>query len=211
MFRRTKEEILNTSTHLTGVIFAVFTSWYMIWLGYCVNWQYTLGVSIFIGGMLMMYTCSSLYHWWVNKKVKNVLRKLDHISIYVMIAASYTPICIGTLGGVLGWTMFAVLWAIAIGGTFYKIFALGRWPALSLGIYLAMGWSGVFLALPIYERMDTPPIICILLEGLFYTVGTYFFSRDKNHKYYHAIWHIFVLLGSLAHWHAILLILINYN
>ncbi|MCF0209028.1 MAG: hemolysin III family protein, partial [Bacteroidaceae bacterium] len=84
MLTRTKEETLNTLTHLSGMLFAALTSWYMIWLGYCINWQYTLGVSIFIAGMLMMYTCSSLYHWWVKTEVKKLLRKLDHISIYVM-------------------------------------------------------------------------------------------------------------------------------
>ena len=205
---RSTEEILNASTHLVGLLFALFTSWYMIWLGACVNWQYTLGVSLFVAGMLMMYGCSALYHWWVSKKVKLTLRKLDHISIYVMIAASYSPICIGVLGGVLGWTMFGVLWAITLGGTFYKIFALGRWPWLSLGIYLVMGWSGVILALPIYQKMDAQPMICILTEGLLYTAGPYFFSHD-NRRYFHTIWHIFVLLGSIAHWLAVLFILMG--
>lgn len=202
---RTTEEILNTTTHFAGFCFAAFTSWYMIWLGVCINWQYALGVSIFVTGMLMMYGCSSLYHWWVSKKVKAVLRKLDHISIYVMIAASYTPICIGLLGGVLGWTMFAVQWALVVGGIFYKIYALEKWPALSLGIYLAMGWSIVLVAKPVYMAMNTLPMICILAEGLFYTFGTYFYSHSR--KYYHAIWHVFVLLGSVAHWLAVLFVL----
>ncbi|MCF0202346.1 MAG: hemolysin III family protein [Bacteroidaceae bacterium] len=203
---RTREEIVNSSTHIAGFCFAVFTSWYMIWLGCCINWCYTLGVSIFVAGMMLMYGCSTLYHWCVSKKAKLRLRKLDHISIYVMIAASYSPICIGLLGGVLGWTMFAVQWALVIGGIFYKVFAFGKLPALSLGIYLTMGWSIIFIAKPVYLAMGTLPMICILAEGLFYTFGTYFFTHDSR-KYYHAVWHVFVLLGSIAHWLAVLFIM----
>lgn len=206
MIAVTKEEILNSTTHLAGFCFAIFTSWYMIWLGTDISWQYTMGVSIFVGGMMMMYGCSSLYHWLKSTKAMSVLRKLDHISIYVMIAASYTPICIGSLGGWMGWIMFAFLWLLVIGGVFYKVFCIGRWPALSLGIYLAMGWSGVILALPIYHVLTGATLISILAEGLFYTVGTYFYSHD-NKKYFHAIWHIFVLLGSVSHWVAVLFIL----
>ena len=209
MVRRTNEELANTWTHFAGFLFAVLTSWLLIWFGSRIDWQMTLGVSIFVGGMMMMYGCSALYHWVVRKNVKSVLRKFDHICIYVMIAASYTPICIGVVGGVLGWTIFALQWALVVAGAFYKVFALGRWPALALGIYLAMGWSIVFFIKPVVLAMNTLPVICVVAEGLFYTLGTYFYSHDRERKYYHAIWHGFVLLGSLAHWFAVLFIVLE--
>ncbi|MCF0196576.1 MAG: hemolysin III family protein [Bacteroidaceae bacterium] len=205
MTRRSTEEVLNTTTHLAGFCFALFSSWYLIWLGSLVSWQYSLSVSLFFAGMAMMYGSSSIYHWAVKENVKKALRKLDHISIYVMIAASYSPICIGLLGGTLGWTMFVIQWALVIGGVFYKLFALGKWPALSLFLYLAMGWSVIFIAKPVYFAMSTAPLICLIVEGLSYTLGTYFYSKER--KYYHAIWHLFVLVGSIAHWLLVLFLL----
>lgn len=204
----TKEELYNARTHFAGCVFTVSTSWYMVWLAARISWEYVLGVSLFIGGMLMMFVCSTLYHWWIAPNVKRMLRVFDHISIYVMIAGSYTPICIGVIGGWMGWLMFALQWAFVIGGTFYKVFALGRWPALSLGIYLGMGWSGLLMMPSVYEKSSALVLSMILAEGLFYTAGTYFYAHDKR-PFYHAIWHIFVLLGSVAHWLALLLILIS--
>ena len=123
-----------------------------------------------------------------------------------MIAASYTPICIGVVGGALGWTVFGLLWAVVIGGAVYKIIAIDRYPKLSLVLYLVMGWSVVFIAEPVFQRLTTTALLFILAEGLFYTGGTYFFAHDSR-RYFHAIWHIFVLLGSISHWAAMLAIL----
>ena len=139
-------------------------------------------------------------------RLKRRLRVLDHISIYVMIAASYTPICVGVVGGALGWTMFGILWAVAAGGTVYKLTAFNRFPRLSLLIYIVMGWAFIFMAEPVCTRISTPALCAIGAEGLLYTSGTWFFAHD-SHPYYHGIWHIFVLLGSVAHWCGILFIL----
>lgn len=125
-----------------------------------------------------------------------------------MIACSYTPICIAVVGGWLGWTIFGILWAVVIGGTIYKIIALGKYPRLSLALYLIMGWSGVFLAPHLIDELSTLPVTLILAEGFLYTIGTYFFAKDAK-KHYHAIWHIFVLLGAAAHWTAILAIILE--
>ena len=204
--RRSAEERFNTLTHLAGVVFTLIAAWFILRLGYQAWWKNAFGTTFFTCGMLLMYAASTLYHWWMPGRGKRCLRVLDHISIYVMIAASYTPICIGVVGGAVGWTVFGILWGVALGGAVYKIAALGRWPRLSLLLYLVMGWTFVFIAEPVCTRISTPALICLLFEGLFYTSGTYFFAHDSR-RFYHGIWHIFVLLGSVSHWLAILFIL----
>lgn len=201
----TAEERFNTWTHLAGVLFTLSLAWLLLVPGYRDGWRSAMGVTFFTVGMLVMYSASTVYHWWREGRVKRVLRIVDHIGIYVMIAASYTPVCLSVVGGWLGWLVFALLWAIVVAGAFYKIFAIGRWPALSLGLYLAMGWSGVFIALPVYRNLCPDALCCILAEGVFYTSGTYFFAHDGR-RFYHGIWHLFVLAGSVCHWLAVYLV-----
>lgn len=200
-----QEESSNHWTHLVGVIFALSCIW-MVWPAVSMGWQWAMGVLFFITGMFLMFLSSTIYHWLPEGKARRILRKCDHISIYVMIACSYTPICIAVVGGWLGWTIFGVLWAVVMGGTIYKIVALGRYPRLSLALYLLMGWSVVFIAKPVYEQLSTISLLLILLEGLLYTTGTYFFAKDTK-RHYHAIWHVFVLLGAICHRAAILFVM----
>ena len=124
-----------------------------------------------------------------------------------MIACSYTPICVSVVGGWIGWTVFGLQWAVVIGGVFYKVFAMGKYPRLSLALYLFMGWSVLLVIKPVFERLSLPAMLCIVAEGILYTVGTYFFAHDHR-KHFHAIWHVFVLLGAMAHWTAVLLIIL---
>ena len=198
----------NTWTHLVGVVFALSCIW-LIWPATAQGWQMTLGVICFITGMFLMFLSSTVYHMVRPGLVKNVLRKLDHISIYVMIACSYAPICIGVVGGWLGWMVFAFQLLFVVLGVVYKVFAMGKWPRLSLGLYLFMGWSGVFIAKSVYDNTSMLTLGCLLGEGLFYTLGTYFFANDHKSNY-HAIWHIFVLLGAMAHFSAVLCIVLGW-
>lgn len=167
-----------------------------------------MGILFFIVGMFLMFLSSTVYHWVWPGVAKRVLRKCDHISIYVMIACSYTPICIAVIGGWIGWTVFGILWAMVIAGTVYKIVAIGRYPKVSLALYLIMGWSVVLVAQPVIERLSSLVLLMLLAEGVFYTSGTYFFAHDSR-RHYHAVWHVFVLLGAMAHWAAILLIILG--
>jgi len=201
-----KTEQGNTWTHLGGAVFALSSIW-LVWLAADISWQMMFGVICFLFGMFFMFLSSTVYHWVHGERLKQALRKCDHISIYVMIACSYTPILIGVVGGWLGWLVFALQWAAVIGGAFYKIFAMGRWPRLSLAIYLIMGWSIVLIAEPVMKRLAPTTMLLILAEGIAYTAGTYFFAHD-NRPHYHAIWHVFVLLGALAHWGAVLTLLL---
>ncbi|MBQ2292974.1 MAG: hemolysin III family protein, partial [Bacteroidaceae bacterium] len=187
-------------------VFALSSMW-LAWMAAEQGPLMTFGVVCFLVGMFFMFLSSTVYHWVRNERLKSIFRKCDHISIYIMIACSYTPILVGVVGGWLGWFVFALQWAAVIGGAFYKIYALGRWPRLSLAIYLVMGWSIVLIAEPVFKSL-TPLTMCLLVaEGLFYTGGTYFFAHDER-PYFHVVWHVFVLLGALAHWGAVLTLLI---
>ena len=207
IFRQTKEEIANTITHFAGVFAGILAAWLLIVKSLGTDWQNLFAAIVFSSSVLLMYLASSVYHWTLPGKTKRILRYLDHINIYVLIAASYTPILVCSVGGVLGWTVFAFMWGIALLGAFYKLFFLGKYPRLSLGLYLAMGWAVVFIAKSVWLSVPKLALLFILLEGIAYTCGTYFFARDGKRPYYHAIWHIFVLLGTVMHCAAVWLIL----
>ena len=203
------EERFNTLTHLSGVVFALASGWAILWPAYHNGWALAMGVTFFVASMLIMFSMSTAYHWTLPGKAKKVMRIFDHISIYIMIAGSYTPICIGVIGGWLGWLVFGLMWGCTIGGTIYKITAIGKYPRLSLALYLIMGWSVVFIAWPVYQSVSAWTMVWLLTEGIFYTGGTYFYSKDTKFRYYHPIWHIFVLLGAVAHWAAVFCICYN--
>ena len=182
-----QEERGNSVTHLIGVLFALSSIW-MVWPAASLGWRWAMGVLFFIVGMFLMFLSSTIYHYLPAGRARDIMRRCDHISIYVMIACSYTPVCVAVVGGIAGWTVFAILWAVALGGSIYKVVALGRYPRLSLALYLLMGW-------------------CVA-EGLRDTSGTYFYAHDSR-RHYHTVWHIFVLLGALSHWGAVLTIMLG--
>lgn len=207
--KRSKEEIFNTLTHLVGLCLVPSISWVLIWFGYAKNWENAFGVTFFTVGMLLMYLASSLYHWWKpGTRGKLILRKLDHISIYVLIASSYTPICMQLVEEnmlVEGWVSFGIIWFLAVLGILYKLFWWMKYPKMSLILYLILGWSILFFMQPVRECITPLSLIFITTEGLIYTFGVYFFAHDAEHKYFHGIWHIFVILGTLCHWVAVFL------
>ena len=157
--------------------------------------------------MFLMYGSSTLYHAVSAPVHKRRLRVFDHISIYVMIAGSYSPICLSVIGGWVGWTLFGFLWGCVLAGVIGKVIALGRFPRLSLTLYLMMGWVALLVLVPMWQNMSHEAFWCIIAEGVFYTLGSYFFNHDEQHAYYHAVWHVFIILGSAAHTAALWLIL----
>lgn len=200
--RRTHEEIANTLTHLVGVIFALSTAWLLIVKSMNTSWQQIFAMTIFSLSILFMYSASTVYHWTMPGKSKHILRHVDHINIYVLIAASYTPVWLCVVGGVWGWVGFGVIWTIALAGTVGKIVSLGKHPRLSLTLYLLMGWSMVFIIVPIWNVFSATALLWLLAEAISYTGGTYFYARSKKRPYYHAIWHLFVLAGTFSHFMA---------
>ncbi len=204
--QRTFEERYNTLTHFCGLLLALggFAALRPAFLhSSSLGW----GMMIFVLAMCFLYFCSTCYHWSLPGVAKLWWRKFDHISIYAMIAGSYTPICLSVVGGWRGWAVLTALWLFVLGGAVYKLTAIDRFPRLSLGLYLAMGWSGVLIARSVWEGLSTAGLVALLLEGLAYTAGTYFFAHDDR-RGYHAVWHLFVLIGSLSHWVVILTILL---
>lgn len=197
--RRTNEEIANTLTHLVGIIFALSTGWLLIVRSMDSSWEQLLGMSIFAVAVFLMYTASTVYHWAMPGKLKHFLRHIDHINIYVLIAASYTPVWLCVIGGLWGWVGFSAIWTVALAGAIGKVIALGKHPRLSLTVYLLMGWSAVFVAVPIWNAFSVQGLLWFAAEAVCYTVGTYFYAYGKTRPYYHAIWHLFVLGGTLSH------------
>lgn len=193
------EEKANVLTHLPGIIATIVLAPILIVSSASRGWAMVLGISLFAAGMLMMYTSSTLYHLANSVQRKRRLRVFDHSSIFVMIAGSYSPILIGVLGGWVGWTLFVLMWGFTTGGIISKIVALGKWPKLSLALYLIMGWVALIVIYPLWKELTHMAFFAIIAEGVLYSVGAYFFAKDEEHAYYHAIWHVFILMGSAAH------------
>jgi hemolysin III len=124
-----------------------------------------------------------------------------------MIAGSYSLICLKVVGGWIGWVLFGFLWGCVVAGIIGKVIALGRHPRLSLLLYLLMGWVALVVIVPIWRNMSHIAFAWIIAEGLFYTIGSYFFNHDEEHAYFHAIWHVFIVLGAASHTVATWLIL----
>jgi len=165
------------------------------------------GAALFLLGMFLMFLSSTLYHAVTMPHAKARLRIFDHISIYVMIAGSYSLICLSVLGGWVGWTLFIFLWTCVLAGTIGKCIALGKHPKLSLALYLAMGWVALIIIYPLWKHLTLAAFLWIVAEGIFYTIGSYFFNKDEEHAFYHAVWHVFITLGASSHTIATWLIL----
>ncbi|MBQ6748698.1 MAG: hemolysin III family protein [Paludibacteraceae bacterium] len=203
------EEKANTWTHLVAFVCSLLVAVPLTALALSDGngWREMLGTALFILGSLLMYGSSTLYHAAAEPDAKRRLRVLDHVSIYAMIAGSYSLICISVVGGWAGWTLFGFLWACVIAGVAGKLIALGKHPGLSLVLYLVMGWVALLILVPMWRNMPRAAFWWVLAEGVFYTVGTYFFRLDEEHPFYHAVWHVFIILGSASHTIATALIL----
>lgn len=165
-----------------------------------------VAVSLFGGSLILTYTASTLYHSIPIAAAQRILHTLDHASIYVLIAGSYTPFALISLSGPTGWWLFGIVWTLALAGVIFKLFFTGRFHGLSLGLYLAMGWLVVLFAKPVIASVPMPALILLALGGLSYTLGALFYARRSLH-FNHAIWHVFVLLGSTLHFFAVLRVL----
>lgn len=193
-----KEEFYNWLTH--GIGFALSVLGFVLMIVYETHGSLKsiLSIVLYGGSLVLLYFASTIYH--LEKKIsrKNKLRILDHISIYVLIAGTYSPIVLILLEDSLGWELFWTVWAMVAVGTILKLFFTGRFETFSLLLYLFMGWLIVFDFQALYERTDAFGLTLLALGGLFYTVGIIFYVRHRV-KFFHVVWHVFVLLGSLFH------------
>ena len=199
----TKEEFWNGLTHGIAALLTIPAT--LLLVNKAQHHSSTLElVSYVIFGISMfcLYFASTMYHSWPTHKT--FLKKLDHSSIFLLIAGTYTPIVLVAIGGKLGWTIFAVHWLLATMGIVLKHFCVYRFKLLSLFVYIGMGWLIIFVAKPLFAHIGIAGFATLLMGGLSYTIGTYFYKNDRI-PYNHAIWHLFVLGGSVAMFCAIYL------
>lgn len=161
-----------------------------------------ISFSIFGASMILLYAASTFYHSATNRKLRYRLNILDHASIYILIAGTYTPFALVTIQGVAGWSIFGVVWTMALIGIILKLFYTGRYHTLSTVMYVVMGWIIVFAIKPLFENLDLVGLLFLFAGGISYTLGAVFFSLDRI-KYNHAIFHLFVLAGTFCHFLAI--------
>lgn len=199
------EEIGNASTHAIGAILSIVAIILLALFAAHQNDNVKLISGIVFGGTLfLMYTSSTVYHSISNPKAKHLFRILDHASIYLLIAGSYTPFVLVTLKGSLGWAMFTIIWSLAFAGVLFKLFFVHKFELLSTLIYLLMGWMALVVVKPLYQLLPIGGLAYIVAGGLFYSIGVIFFIWERL-KFSHVLWHLFVLAGSICHFLAVLL------
>lgn len=152
--------------------------------------------SIFGASMILLFLFSTLFHSLIFTKARKVFQVFDHSSIYLLIAGSYTPYSLVTIGGTLGWTMFIIIWVLAISGIVYKSIFLQKRGKADYFLYILMGWLCVIAVKPLYEGLGFNGLLLLVLGGVSYTAGTFFYSK-QHLKFMHVIWHLFVLAGAI--------------
>lgn len=198
------EEIANAITHgvgaLLGVAALIILVWYALTAG--TVWHLVSGV-IYGSSLILLYMASTLYHAITNMRAKRILQLMDHAAIFILIAGTYTPFLLVNLRGPWGWSLFAVIWTIAIAGVFLETMKKKRIKWLSLTLYLGLGWMAVIAVKPMLELVNSTALWLLLAGGLSYTLGVVFYVW-KSMRYHHAIWHLFVLGGSVLHFFSVL-------
>lgn len=200
-----KEEVWSCIIHGVGVALGIAALVILVMFSsiYGDAWA-VVSTAIFGASMILLYSASTIYHAIPNAEIKKRLKKLDHISIYYLIAGTYTPFLLVNMRGTTGWTIFGIVWGLALLGTFLKLVTKSSGTKIwSIGLYLLMGWIIVFASKTMMAALPKIGLIFLGLGGLFYTFGIIFYIW-KSKKYTHAIWHLFVLVGTIMHFFAIL-------
>jgi hemolysin III len=200
----TEEEKINALTHAIGIVFAVVTIPILIFYALDKSTAPTVfGVAVFCFAMLMVYSASTIYHTvQLGTPLKRKLRIWDHISIFVMIGGSYTPLVIKFTSPSTATVFLATMWGIIVLGSLLKVYFTGRYVILEVAIYILLGWMAVFIIKPLMANMPSQIITFILVSGLFYSIGVVFYLWKKL-SYHHAVWHVFVLAGTVTHFFAV--------
>ncbi|HOY14627.1 MAG TPA: hemolysin III family protein [Saprospiraceae bacterium] len=194
-----KEEIANALTHSLGILFCVIAM--PIILNYTLeksNWLTFISVFAFGLGMLMVYSFSTFYHYTERERAKEILLIADHISIYFLIAGTYTPLMIKYLEKNTAMIFLSVMWSIVVLASILKIFYIHRFKIFSLILYVTMGWMMIFVIKPLLNSIPTPVFAWIIAGGICYCIGVYFYVKSYK-MYYHTVWHLFVLFGTISH------------
>lgn len=198
------EEIANSITHGVGLILAIVGLGVLLsFAGRLGNGWHVVSCTVFAITLILQYTFSTLYHSIQLPRAKSVLRLLDHSAIFLLIAGTYTPFMLVNLRGAWGWTLFGVVWSLALFGVLFQVSLLRRWQGISLALYIGMGWVVVVAIKPMFDAVAPGGLLLLLLGGLAYTSGVVFYLWE-NLRFNHAIWHGFVLAGSILHFFAVL-------
>ncbi len=199
-----REELANALTHGLGALAALVGSGVMVALvaRYGDGWQLT-GAIVFGLTLVALYVASTWYHALRDPHAKARVKVFDHCAIYLLIAGTYTPFTLVGLRGPWGWGLFTAIWTLAMAGVVFKLFYTGRFKLLSTSIYIAMGWLVIVAIRPLWAALDAWTLGWLLAGGLCYTLGTVFYHRPSL-RYSHAIWHLFVLAGSVCHYIAVM-------
>ncbi len=201
------EEAANILTHGVGVLAALTAAATLIPLAAVrgSTWH-VVGTSVFTATLVTLYSVSTAYHAARTRRWKARLRVVDHAAIYLLIAGTYTPFTLGVLRGGWGWSLFGVIWGLAVAGIVFKLFTTGRFKVVSTLLYVAMGWLILVAVVPVARQLGPTTLAWLVAGGLAYTLGTAFFGARRL-RFGHAIWHLFVLAGSLCHTVAVVTIL----
>jgi hemolysin III len=199
-----KEETINAVTHGLGALLGLLGLTVLVVMAVLHgNVWHVVSCSIYGATLVLLFTSSTLYHSFRHERVKHAFRIVDHASIYLLIAGTYTPFLLVNLRGRWGWSLFGVIWGLALAGIVFQVFFVRRFRLAQTLIYLAMGWLVVVAFKPLMARVPRPGLLWLMAGGLCYTVGAIFYLWKKL-PYHHAIWHLFVLGGSICHYFAIL-------
>ena len=198
------EEMANSFSHGTAFVAAAIGTPFLL-AEVARNGSITdvIGATVFVATVLLAYLASTIYHAVPWPRAKSVLRAVDHGSIFLLIAGTYTPFTLGVLRGGWGWTLFGMIWTLALAGVVMKAFGGVRLHKLSLGVYLGMGWLILIAIVPLIERMAPAGLAWLVAGGLAYTGGVVFYALDR-YPYCHFIWHLFVITGTACHFVAVM-------
>jgi hemolysin III len=200
-----REEIANALTHGLGVVLSIGGGAVLITQSALhAGVRETAAVSIFVAALILLYTASTLYHLARRPALKSRLKILDHCAIFLLIAGTYTPFTIAAMRGGWGWSLFGVIWGMALVGIVLKLFFTGRFTYLSTATYIGMGWLVVVAFVPLTQAVTPAALGWLIAGGVSYTAGTLFYHNHRL-RYSHAIWHLFVLGGSICHFAAVTL------
>ena len=197
------EEIANSVSHGVGFLAAVATLPVLVLSARSAGAAAVVGAAIFGGTMAVLYLTSTLYHATAHNRAKRVFQVLDHAAIYLLIAGTYTPFTLGVLRGAWGWTLFGLIWGLAVIGIFLKSLHGIRYPRLSTAVYIAMGWLVLVAAKPLWDNVPGWGLFWLVAGGVAYTAGVGFYAANRM-RYAHFVWHLFVLAGTACHVVAVL-------
>jgi len=202
------EEFVNVLSHGVGLLLSIAALTLMVvFASLDGNAWHIVGAAIFGASLVVLYLASTLFHGVRKPDVRRWLNVFDHAAIYILIAGTYTPFLLVTLNGAWGWSLFGVIWGLAIAGVVFKIFFTGRFNAVSTIVYVLMGWLIVIAIVPLFENLPTAGLIWLVAGGISYSVGAVFFMFDRL-PFNHAIFHFLVLGGSVCHFFAVFLYVI---